>query len=105
LTAVHGEWGQRATADRRIGGRRNRHEVWRLAGDEGGAGGHGQVVYQGLMGLGIMAFSINQGEVREVPNEVRRPAAGAPSRRRGLAAHRRCGARRRRHRVGAAHPA
>lgn len=62
-----------------------------LAGYERGDVVHGQIVDQGLLGLGILAFIIDPGEVREVPNEVldpvpdRRQRGGKPRRIHGIA--------------------
>ena len=44
-----------------------------LAGHERGDIVHRQVVYQGRIGLGIIALIVDEGEVRELPNELLDP--------------------------------
>ena len=91
LTAVHGELGQRSAAYRRICGRRHRSEIRMLAGDEGGDVVHRQIVDQSLIGLGIVALIVDEGESRALPDALldpvsdRRQGGGEPRRIDGIA--------------------
>ncbi len=63
LTALHGELGQWPWAQGGVGCRGNRAEVGVLAGYEGGDIVHRALVDQRLIGLGVVAFVVDQGEV------------------------------------------
>jgi hypothetical protein len=46
-----------------------------LAGDEGGDVGHRQIVDQSLLGLGIIALIVDEGEVRALPDALLDPVS------------------------------